>query len=177
MIRKYKIILVICFLILFCNIVAKIVLTKEQGRKISVLQQRISHARQDSHVKPMKNEPHQVKEQSQIKMILHKVPEELSFTHYAARIRSMIDSNDLIIEESLVFMPEKDKIPERLLVKYTTFIRVTGTYGKIKRLISDLRNMEGLSYFDSAKIIRGKKNPDKIKLDLQLSVFFKRGTA
>jgi len=177
MIKKYKIIILVCFIVLFCNIGIKIYLTNAQSKTISTLQRKLSTARKgtemtlDYSVKPG------FREQNEIKMILHKIPEEFSFTQFASKIRSLIDKNNLFVEGSLIFKPEQTATSDPLMLKYNTNISVTGNYIEIKKLLSDIQNLPGLSYFNSARLVRGKDNQSKIKLNLELSVFFKRETA
>ncbi len=176
MIKKYKIIIFICAAAMFCNIIAKLYLIDGQKNKIFILQKNVSAARSNSYLKSDRSTENLFAEQNDLKMIIHKIPEELSFTQYAARIRSLIDENHLSLENSLVFKPEKAAKSELLLLKYNTNIIVTGSYRKIKVLISDIQNLPGIGYFPSARLIRKKDNKTKVKLDLELSIFFKRET-
>ena len=177
MIKKYKIVILVCFVVLFCNIGAKIYLTNEQSKTISILQRKLFAARKGDDLKPDYSVKPGFSEQNEIKMILHKVPEEFSFTQYASKIRSLIDKNHLFVENSLIFKPEQTEVSDLLMIKYNTNISVTGSYIKIKKLLSDIQNLPGLNFCNSARLVREKDNQSKIKLTLDLSVFFKRETA
>ena len=162
---------------MFCNIIAKLYLIDGQKNKIFLLQKNVSAARSNSYLKSDRSAENLFAEQNDLKMIIHKIPEEFSLTQYAARIRSLIDKNHLFVKDSLVFRPEKAMKSDLLLLKYNTNIIVTGSYRKIKNLISDIQNLPGIAYFISARLVRKKDNKTKVKLNLELSIFFKRGTA
>lgn len=163
---------------MFCNIAAKLYLIDGQKNRITILQKKVSAARSGGYLKP-DNRPAEnlFAEQNDLEMIIHKIPEEFSFTQYAAMIRSLIDKNHLSIKDSLVFTPAKATKTDLLFLKYNTNIIVIGSYSKIKKLISDIQNLPGIGYSNSAKLVREKDNKTKVKLNLELSVFFKRGTA
>jgi Tfp pilus assembly protein PilO len=179
MIKKLKIIIFICVVALFCNIVAKLYFIDGQKNRIFFLQKNASAARSNSSIKPDNDRSAENVSagQNNLKMILHQIPEEFTITQYAAGIRSLIDKNNLFVKDSLVFRPVKAEKSDLLLLKYNTNIMVTGSYGKIKNLISDIQNLPGIGYFNSAKLVRQKDNKTRVKLNLELSVFFKRGSA
>ncbi len=177
MIKKYKIIIFICVAALFCNIIARFYLIDGQKDRIFLLQKNVSAVRSNSYLNPDRSARNLFSEQNDLKMIVHKIPEELSFTQYAVRIRSLIDENNLFLKDNLIFRPGKITKSDLLLLKYTTNIIVTGSYSKIKNLISELQNLPGIGYFDSARLVREKDNRTKVKLNLELSLFFKRETA
>ena len=158
---------------MFCNIVTKLYLIDGQKNKIFLLQKKVLTARSNSYLKPDRSAEDLFAEQNDLKMIIHSIPDEFSFTQYAARIRSLIDENHLFVKDSLVFRPEKAAGSDLLLLKYTTDIVVTGSYSKIKKLISDIQNLPGIGYFNSARMVREKDNKTKVKLNLKLSVFLK----
>ena len=162
---------------MFCNVAAKLYLIDGQKNKIFILQKNVSAARSNRYFKSDRSAENLFAEQNDLKMIIHKIPEEFSLTQYAARIRSLIDENHLFFENSLVFRPEKATKSDLLLLKYNTNIIVTGSYSKIKSLISDIQNLPGIGYFDSARLVREKDNRTKVKVNLELSLFFKRETA
>ncbi|MFH2059882.1 MAG: type 4a pilus biogenesis protein PilO [Pseudomonadota bacterium] len=175
MIKKYKMIYLVCVVAILCNIAVRFYLINEQANQVSILQNMVAAARSGNYLKSDKPLQKISTEQNDVKRILHKIPDELSFTEYAVKIRSLIDKNHLIIDGSLVFMPEKTK--EAILLKYNTNIIVKGNYTKIKKLISDIQNMPGLVNFDSASIARENKTQDKVVLKLKLSVFLKKRSA
>lgn len=175
MIKKYKFIIAVCIAAIFCNFIVKKVILDRQVNKIFLLQQTIATARSNSYLRTGKPGKPLSAEQDDIKKIMQKIPEEFSFTEYASQIRALIDKNHLFVEDSLIFRSEETKKPD--LLKYNTNIIVTGDYGKIKKLISDIQNLPGLIALNSARISRVKGNQDTIKLTLELSVFLKRETA
>jgi len=175
MIKKYKIIIFVCIVAIFCNIAAKISIIDEQNKKVSIFQKVLAAARSGSYLTPAVPVQQVFTEQDDIKKIIHKIPEEFSLTEYAAGIRELIDENHLLIKKSLIFTPEKTKNSN--LLKYNTKVVVTGDYIQIKKLISDILSLPGLVYLNSARLVREKEDQGKVKFDFKLSVFFKRGTA
>ena len=175
MIKKYKFIIAVCVIVIFCNFIVKLFIINKQANKISFLQQTIAAARSESFLKANKPDEHLFSEQDDITKIFQKIPDEFSFTEYASQIRALIDRNHLVVDNSLIFKPEATKMPD--LLKFNTMVTITGGYGEIKALISDIQNMPGLVSLNSARISRIKDSQDKIRLNLELSVFFKRVTA
>lgn len=175
MTKQYKIIIIACVVAILCNIAVKYYLISEQNKNIIDLQQVIAAARSDSHLNAdMSLRPVAIS-QEDISRIMHKIPREFSFTQYAAKLRDLMDINDLSVEKTLVFKPEKIKKSD--LLKYNTNIAVTGNYRQIKKLIADILNLPGVVYFNSINFTRVKDSQDKVELKFELSLFFKRGTA
>jgi Tfp pilus assembly protein PilO len=178
MAKKYKILIAVCSIIIFCNIFAKFSILDEQVYKILVLQKVLSAARSENFVNKEKksNPAEEMKEEmkSVVDKTLEQIPAVLSFTEIAAKLRLLIDNNQLLIEDSLVFRPEKTKMPA--LVKYHTQFSVNGDYGKIKGFISDLQNVPGLLFLESVKIVRIADNEPLLKLSLGISLFFRTGS-
>jgi Tfp pilus assembly protein PilO len=114
------------------------------------------------------------KQHNDINMIMDEIPEILSFSEYAVKVRSLIDRNQLFIEGSLVFSPGKVQNP--FLLIYSTNIKVTGKYPDIKQLITDIQNLKGLKHINSISMTRSKKDKTKITFGFRLSVFLKKGT-
>ena len=180
MAKQYKIIILACALAIFCNFAAKYYLINKQNKKVIILQKVIAAARSGSYINSDFSELSMPDSQEEIDKIFKKIPWELSFTQYAAKLRTLVDTNDLSMEKNLIFIPEK--INKLDLLKYNTTIAVTGDYVKIKKFISDILNLPGLVYFDSIYFVRLKDNyagdnKGKIEFKFGLSVFFKRGTA
>lgn len=171
MIKKFKIIIYVCIAVIVSNIAVKFLIIDELNNKITLLQKR---AVRSKIVRPGKSSSVVSVEKDYIKKIIQKIPDEFSFTQYAVRIRELIDKNHLSIKGSLIFKPEQ--IKKMNLLKYNTSLVVTGNYNKIKTLISDLQMLPGLSYINSVSIGRESDDPDKIKLNLGLSMFFTKGT-
>ncbi|MDA3915445.1 MAG: type 4a pilus biogenesis protein PilO [Deltaproteobacteria bacterium] len=171
MIKQYKIIIIACAVAILCNIAVKYYLISEQNKNIIALQKIIAAARSGSHLKADTGST----SREDISRIMHKIPREFSFTQYAAELRDLIDINDLHVEKTMVFKPEKIKKSD--LLKYNTNIVVTGDYRKIKKLIADILNLPGVVYFNSINFTRVKDSQDKVELKFELSLFFKRGTA
>jgi len=113
--------------------------------------------------------------QEDISRIMHEIPMEFSFTQYAAKLRALMDINDLYVEKTMVF--KSAKIKKSDLLKYNTNIAVTGNYRKIKKLIADILNLPGVVYFNSIHFTKVKDSQDKVELKFELALFFKRGTA
>ncbi|MCP4671081.1 MAG: hypothetical protein GY857_07225 [Desulfobacula sp.] len=180
MAKQYKIIIVACALAIICNIAVKYYLINKQNKKVIILQKVIAAARSGSYLNSDLLVPPTPDSQKEIDKIFQKIPWELSFTQYAAKLRTLMDSNDLSMEKNLIFRPEKIKNSD--LLQYNTNIAVTGDYTKIKKFISDILNIPGLAYFNSINFARTKNNNDgynqgKVKFQFELSLFFKRGTA
>ncbi len=175
MVKKYKIILFACAIILVCNFVAKIYFVNQQSTRIIILQKVVAAARGGRYIKPIKPALAEKPLENDLQKILKKIPEEFLFTDYAAKIRLLIDKNKLSVENSLVFVPEKIKRED--VLNYSTRIRVKGDYGKLKSLLSDFQNLPGLVLIDSVEMTRLKEYPDVIQMNLHLFVYFKRGKA
>lgn len=179
MAKKYKILLAVCSVMILCNIFAKISILDDQAYKISLLQKVLSAARSETGIKMEKKlTPAQVVKKEMIlgvEKTLQQIPAALSFTELAAKLRLLIDKNQLMVKDSLVFRPEKTKMPA--LVKYHTQFSVNGDYGNIKGFISDLQNVPGLLYLESVKIVRIDANEPLLKLSLGISLFFKKSAA
>jgi len=175
MIKKHKFIIAVCILAIFCNFIVKISIIDRQVNKILFLQQSVAAARSDKYLKTGKPKTLSFAEQDDIKKIFLMIPENFLFTESASQIRAFIDKNHLAMEESLIFKPEETKMTD--LLKYNTNINITGDYVKIKKMVSDIQNMQGLICINSARISRTKDHHDKIRLNLALSIFLKRKTA
>ena len=175
MTKQYKIIIIACAVAILCNIAVKYYLISEQNKNIIALQKVIADARSGSHLKADMSLLLVSTRKEDISRVMHKIPREFSFTKYAAELRALMDINDLYIEKTLVFKPEKIKNSD--LLKYNTNIAVTGNYRKIKKLIADILNLPGVVYFNSMNFTRVKDSQDKVELKFELSLFFKRGTA
>jgi Tfp pilus assembly protein PilO len=175
MTKQYKIIIISCAVAILCNIAVKYYLISEQNKNIIALQKVIADARSSSHLKADISLLPVSTRKEDISRIMHKIPREFSFTQYAAKLRALMDINDLYVEKTLVFKPEKIKNSD--LLKYNTNITVTGNYDEIKKLIADILNLPGVVYFNSAHFKRAKDSQDKIEFKSELSLFFKRGAA
>lgn len=171
MVKKYRIILLVCCVALICNVFAKIYFLDKQSQRIALLQKVVAAARSGSYLEKKKSEPHRPNRENMIR-IFGLIPEEFMFTEYAARIRSLIDRNSLTTEENLVFRPEKSDRKD--ILTYSTRINVSGSYAKVKHLISDIQNMPGLAYIEGPSMVRMKGAAGRIRLDLKLLVFFKK---
>lgn len=173
MVNKYKIVLIACCVALLCNFVAKNYFVNQQSQKIKILQKVVAAARSGRYIKSDKSFAHKQARENDLQKILKKIPEEFLFTEYAAEIRTLIDKNHLLIENSLVFIP--GKVQKKDLINYTTGISVKGNYKKIKSLLGDFQNLPGLTYIDSVTMTRLKDDFGMIQLNLRLFVYFKRG--
>ena len=170
MTKKYKIIICVFCLIIAVNLIVKYSVIQDQAHEISILEKGVVKARKGSQ---NKSGAGIIKEEEEIKFFFNALPEFVSFTEYAVTIRELIDTNQLIIEDSLIFVPEKTERTD--LLQFHSNIRVVGDYGKIKQFIADIQNLPGLNYMNAVNITREKEAPDRIKLSLELAVFFKRG--
>jgi Tfp pilus assembly protein PilO len=175
MTKQYKIIIIACAVVILCNIAVKYYLISEQNKNIIALQKVITAARSGSHLQADMSLLSESTSQEDISRIMHKIPMEFSFTQYAAKLRELMDINDLSVEKTLVFKPEKIKKSD--LLKYNTNIVVTGNYRQIKKLIADILNLPGVVYFNSINFTRVKDSQDKVEFKFKLSLFFKRVTA
>jgi hypothetical protein len=111
-----------------------------------------------------------------IDTIVDRIPEAVLFTEHAARLRQLIARNDLRIDSSLVFRPAD--APQPYLLKFDTRISAHGRYPRIKHLISDILNMQGLICFNSMQLERDTDTlEENIRLSLDMSMFFKQGYA
>jgi len=173
MIKKYKIIIIVCAVVILCNIAVRYYMINEQNKKIITLQGVIAEARSGSYLKAGIPVQPLSTSQDNISSIMNKIPQEFLFTQYAAELRSLIDTNDLYIEKTLVFKSEKIKSSD--LLKYNTNIAVTGSYAEIKKFIADVLNLPGVVHFNSVNFTRAKDNIDKVEFKFELSLFFKRG--
>lgn len=178
MAKKYKILIAVCSVTILCNIFAIFSILDEQAYKILVLQKVLSAARSETGFKMEKKlTPAQAEKKavtSGVEKTLEQIPAALSFTELAAKLRLLIDTNQLTVKDSLVFKPEKTKMPA--LIKYHTKFSVNGEYGKIKGFISDLQNEPGFLYLESVKIVRITPNEPQLKLSLGISLFFRTGS-
>ncbi len=173
--KKYKIILAVCVVVILGNIYAKFAVIDEQTYKIAVFQKVMSSSRSQNLVKMEKKLNPAEKMTSDMEKIIQQIPRALSFTELAARVKFLIDRHKLSVKDSLVFSPEKSKMPS--LVSYHTQFSVNGSYKKIKGFISDLQNVPGLLYLDSVKIVRLEEDEERLKLSLGISMFFKKGNS
>jgi len=173
--RKYKIIIIACVAAILCNIAVKYYLISDQNRQIVTLQKVIAEARSNSYLKTGISLQPLSTSKDDISRIMNKIPEEFLFTQYAVDLRALMDTNDLYVEKTLVFRPEK--LENSQLLKYNTYIFVTGDYAGIKKLIADILNLPGVVYFNSVNFTRASESPEKVEFKFELSLFFKRGTA
>jgi Tfp pilus assembly protein PilO len=175
MAKKYKILVVVSIVLIVCNIFAKIFILDEQAHKISLLQKELSAARNETSVTVEKKltpaETLEKEMKSGVEKTLGQIPAALLFTESAAKLRRLVDTNHLTVEDSLVFRPEKTKMPA--LVKYHTRFSVNGEYKNIKGFISDLQNVPGLLYLESVKIVRVTDTEPLLKLSLGIHLFFR----
>ncbi|MCK5312693.1 MAG: type 4a pilus biogenesis protein PilO [Desulfobacteraceae bacterium] len=172
--KKVKIIIYICVFAILCNIAVKFFIIGNQSKYISFLQKKAVAVRSDTSSAFERSERQISKQYNDIKKIMNEIPQEFSFSEYAVKVRSLIDMNQLFIEDSLVFSPEETQNPSLLV--YNTNIIVTGKYPAIKQFISDIQNLKGLKYLNSVSMIRDSKHRERIKLSLRLSVFLRKGT-
>lgn len=170
MTKKYKIIICIFCVFIALNLIVKYSVIQDQAHKISILEKGAVKARKGSQNQPGAGI---IKEEEEIKKIFNALPEFVSFTEHVVTIRELIDTNRLTLEDSLIFVPEKTEKPD--LLQFHSNIRVVGDYGKIKQFIADIQNLPGLNHMSAVNITREKDAPDRIKLSLDLAVFFKRG--
>ena len=175
MTKRYKIIISVCIAVVFCNLIAKLTFLDGQAQKILLLQKDISAIRRALVIQPEKTANPVEEMKFNIDKIFQKIPDEFSFTQLAAKLRILIDENDLVVDNTLVFRPVKTE--NLRLVSYYTKFSVKGDYGKIKGFISDLQNVPGLLYLDSVKIVRLEENETQLMLSLGVSIFFKKRAA
>lgn len=172
--KKVKIIIYVCVFAILCNIVVKYFIIGNQSTYISFLQKKAVAVRSDTSSASARSEQQISKQYNEIEMILNEIPKEFAFSEYAVKVRSLVDTNQLFIEDSLVFSPEETENPSLLV--YNTHIIVTGKYPAIKQFIADIQNLKGLKYLNSVNMTRDSKSRERIKLSLRLSVFLRKGT-
>ncbi|MCK5542485.1 MAG: type 4a pilus biogenesis protein PilO [Desulfobacterales bacterium] len=172
--KKVKIIIYICVFAILCNIAVKFFIIGNQSKYISFLQKKAVAVRSDTSSAFERSERQISKQYNDIKMIMNEIPKEFSFSEYAVKVRSLIDANQLVIEDSLIFNPKETESP--FLLVYNTNIIVTGNYSNIKQFIADIQNLKGLKDLNSVSMTRDEKYRDIIKLSLRLSVFLRKGT-
>jgi hypothetical protein len=170
MIRKYKILIAVFSLCLFFNGVVKLSVINDQAQRISILEKRMATSRRAGFTGPG---PEMGTVKAQVARILQAVPDIFSFTEQAVKVRELMDKNQFVVQDSLVFSPEKSGAKD--LLQYDTRISLAGDYIKIKQFIADIQNLPGLHYIKGLALTREKENPDRIVLSLELAVFFKRG--
>jgi Tfp pilus assembly protein PilO len=171
--KKYKIIIGVCIVVILGNIYGKFAVLDEQTYNIALFEKVMSAARSQNRVNMDQKLNPAEKMESDMGKIVQQIPQALSLTESAAKLRFLIDRNKLAVKDSLVFRHEKSKMP--VLVKYYTQFSVNGSYKKIKGFISDLQNVPGLLYLDSVKIVRLEENEAGLKLSLGVSILFKKG--
>ena len=179
--KKYKIILAACVVSIFCVSLVKFYFISEQEKRIVMLQKTLAAARNNSYLKADKLPEKQVEknvEKEQVKAVLDQVPEEFLFTEYASNIRGLVDRNRLTLNQSLVFKHEKIKGSNTEgidgLIQYATRLSVTGKYSRIRKLIADLQNLNGLVIFESLRLKKDKSGRNSVRMDMDLSVIFKK---
>ena len=150
----------------------------EQNHNIMTLQKKIATLRSRNLKKMDASLPKILTSKEELNKIVHKIEQEFSLTEYISKIRMLIDTNDLFVEQNLIFTPEK--IKNSNFLQYNTRVSVTGDYIKIKKFIVDVLNLPGLVYFDSVGFVRDQvanqaRNQGKVKFNFQLSLFFKKG--
>jgi Tfp pilus assembly protein PilO len=171
--KKIKIIIYVCVCIMLSNIAVKYFIIGNQSSYISFLQKKAIAVRSDTSSASERSAQQISKQYNDLKKIMNKIPKEFSFSDYAIKVRSLIDKNQLFIEDSLIFRPEKTLNPSLLV--YNTNIIVTGNYSDIKQFIADIQNLTGLKYLNAVSMKRGEKDRERIQLNLMLSVFFRKG--
>lgn len=180
MTRNYKIIIIVCIAAVLCNIAARFYLIGDQNREIIVLQQVVAAARSGSYIEKeasppiLKHSP-----EDDLKKIIAAIPKEFSFTQYVSKISSLIDSNHIRTEKNMIFTPEKTI--SSVLLKYNTRLDLKGNYADLKKTITDILNLPGLLYIESLSFDRDGsssqedfKAEDRVRMQCELSVFFKR---
>jgi hypothetical protein len=170
MTRKYKILIAVFSLCLFFNGVVKLSVINDQAQRLSILEKRTATSRRVGLSSPG---PDMGTEKAEVTRILQAVPDIFSFTEQAVKIRELMDKNQFMVRDSLVFSPEKTGAKD--LLQYNTRITMAGDYVKIKQFIADIQNLPGLHYIKGLAVTREKENPDRIALSLELALFFKRG--
>ncbi len=171
--KKYKVLLLICAISILANVATKVHLIDRQVERLAFLQKITSATRSSSLVASKASQKTQNTEQQLIRRVLDTASEEFFVTQYAVKLHDLIDKNRLNLKHSLVFGVQEDS---RLsLLKYTTHVNVTGRYPDIKHLIADFQNTKGLSHIDSLSMSRDSLNPARVSLKLGISVYFKRG--
>lgn len=170
MTRKYKILIAVFCLCLFFNGIVKLSIINDQVQRISILEKRTATSRKAWAGSPG---PEVGTEKAQVTRILQAVPDIFLFTEQAVKIRELMDKNQFMVRDSLVFNPEKTGAKD--VLQYNTRISMAGDYAKIKQFIADIQNLQGLHYIKGLAVTREKENPDRIVLSLELALFFKRG--
>ncbi len=172
MARKYKVILLVCCLVIFGNYIVRVYGIGQQHDTIKTLQKTVASVRTDM-ARTAEQSPEKTDRRADsIQLLLQQIPEAVMFTWYAASVRTLTDQNSLDVKDSLVFVPQDSGHPD--LVAYSTRIRVTGTYSRMKQLLVDLQNLDGLVYIDAVQIAREKEPSDKLQMTLELVAFFKK---
>lgn len=173
MIKKYKIIILLCTLTIVCNVGIKMYIVGQQNNKIRLLQKVIAAARNNQYYMEEKKVVIPAKKRTDVlNFILEKIPEELSFTEYASDIESLIHKNKLSSEHNLIFIPVPSGQDD--LLKYETRFVVTGDYYRLKKFIGDVSGLPGLVYLESFNIKRELDNLNVLRLSFDLSIYLRR---
>ena len=167
--RICNIVMGISVLFILINLGGKVMIISRQAKTISNLQQKTEEARRQSAKLPAR--PEATVEQK-IRMIIKKIPTVFTLSEYSATLRSLMDRYSLSTDNDISFAGEK--IPYSFLQAYNTKFSVFGTYPDIKQFIADVQNLEGLNHFNSVTIQRDEDRSGMIRMNVDLSVYFKR---
>ncbi len=175
MTRKFKIILCVCVITILCNAVIKFLVIDKQTYQILVLQKVITSARSGKYLTSEIAKPDESDKLTHVQKLLRQIPREDLFTSYADTIRTMVENNNLKLDNTLAFRYAKTDHSE--LLKYDTRIVIRGTYSKLKSLLSDINNIPGLISINSVRIHRDDADAGQILLTVKISLFFRSAVA
>jgi Tfp pilus assembly protein PilO len=172
MTKKFKVVILVCLVIILGNMGVRFILVKDQTDQVIKLQQSLSQVRNPSGLHrtlAKEAEPLLAKD---IEKIYGKIPSAFHLTDYGTDIRTLVDKNHLNISDSLVFIPAETQVPN--LLRFNTRIAADGSYPDIKAFLADVSNLPGLVYINTVLLERQKNDRSRIQLTLDLSLIFQQ---
>jgi Tfp pilus assembly protein PilO len=172
MTKKVNVGILVCLVIILGNMGARFLLVKDQIDQVGGLQQTLSEIRNPSGFHGILTKETGAVLEKDIEKIYSKIPTAFHLTDYGTDIRTLMDKNGLIINDSLVFIPGETQVPN--LLRFNTRISADGSYPDIKAFLADVSNLPGLVYINTVQLERQKNDRSRIQLTLDLALIFQK---
>jgi Tfp pilus assembly protein PilO len=161
----------ICIITLFIvNLIFYAVVTRNQKNEIDTLNDTYANKRKIEAVD--KNDKSW--QYTLINKDLHSFKEYLpttsSFAESVRELNTVLYKHGLSVS-SMIFKPEKTDHLD--LWKYTTSFKMSGTYKRLRNMLSDIQNLPGLFCIEDVSLLNRSKQNEDVEMSLTISTYFR----
>ena len=169
--KNYKFFSALIIVVILLNFILYLSLIRNQKKQIAELQQTYLEQRKEGEVKISDKTEQYLETQKNIMTFKEHLPELSEFAGRVKELNTVLHKSRLSISK-MIFKPTK--IDNLFLWKYTTAITVSGKYTKLKRLLANIQNLQGLFCIEKISFKNCSKKKKQVDMLITISIYFKK---